>query len=202
MSETQTTLERLTEILGGARNSRIAMVAAEIDGLTAQLAEAKPKVDAWDARQAYIREPGDDGRLYENWESAEFNIIMAQKNAQLAEARAIHQHCDLLLDSANAELRECQSALRLALAGTEQKYFAIPARIDDVRAALADAQAQLAEARAEVERLRPAAEAWKLQRKYAAMFADNLRGRASDADLACLEAEYEAAAARAREARK
>ena len=81
--------------------------------------------------------------------------------AQLAEAREQHKHCDLFLDSANADLRECQSALRLALAGTEQKYFAIPARIDDVRAALADAQAQLAEARAEVERLRPAADAWK-----------------------------------------
>lgn len=51
--------------------------------------------------------------------------------------------------------------------------------------------------KAEVERLRPAAEAWELQRRYAAMFADNLRGRVSDVDLACLESEYEAAAARA-----
>ena len=78
--------------------------------------------------------------------------------AQLAETREQHKHCGLFLDSANAELRECQSALRLALAGTEQKYFAIPARIDDVRAALADAQAQIDQltpyALAQIARLR------------------------------------------------
>ena len=78
---------------------------------------------------------------------------LLQKEQQLAEAREEHKFCDLFLNSANAELKRCESALRLALAGTGQRYFAIPARIDDVRAALADAQAQLAEARAEVERL-------------------------------------------------
>lgn len=112
---TQTTQERLLAIIGMnyaiiqhgdiriADHSKAAQIIAdeidtltaqrdeartEIDALTAQLAEAKPKADAWDARDAYIREPGDDDRLYEDWESAEFNIIMAQKNAQLTAALA------------------------------------------------------------------------------------------------------------------
>ncbi len=55
-----------------------------------------------------------------------------------------------------AQLDKCESALRLALAGTEQHYFGSPARIDDVRAALADARAQIAakdKRIAELERL-------------------------------------------------
>jgi hypothetical protein len=100
------------------------VIAAEIDALTAQLA-AFQSIEA-DMTAAY-------GRARE-------------AEAQLAEARAQHQFCGLFLDSANADLRECQSALRLALAGTEQNYFATPARIDDVRAALAEARAQRDEA--------------------------------------------------------
>ena len=138
---TQNTADRLylllvdrLRVIGGTRHAA-EDIAAEINALTAERDEAAKY------RDQYVRECG-------------------ELTAERDEAREQHKHCGLFLDSANAELRECQSALRLALAGTEQKYFAIPARIDDVRAALADAQARLAEARAEVERLRPAAEAW------------------------------------------
>lgn len=41
---TQTTVGRLTEALGGARNSKIAEVAAEIDRLTAERDEARAEV--------------------------------------------------------------------------------------------------------------------------------------------------------------
>jgi uncharacterized coiled-coil DUF342 family protein len=88
----------------------------------------------------------------------------------------------------HSELEKCQSALRLSLAGTEQHYFASPARIDDVRA-------ELAEARAEVERLRPAAEAWRASE---AIVVNYLAGVESAGDRLH---DYNVAAARARAAK-
>lgn len=55
------------------------------------------------------------------------------------------------------KLAGCESALRLSLAGTEQHYFASPARIDDVRAALAERTRERDEARAEAEEAAQAA---------------------------------------------
>lgn len=96
-----------------------------------------------------------DRRIADHSKAAQ--IIAAEIDALTRErdvARVYGKLCDVAANSLNAELKECQSALRLALAGTEQHYFAIPARIDDVRAALAVAQSRLTEARAEVERLK------------------------------------------------
>lgn len=51
------------------------------------LHEARFKAAAWDARQQYILEPGDDDPTYESWENAEFNLRMAEKNKTIAELR-------------------------------------------------------------------------------------------------------------------
>lgn len=57
--------------------------------LEAQLVEAQFKVAAWDAREAYLHAPGDSDELFESWENEEFNLRMAEKNAELAAAREI-----------------------------------------------------------------------------------------------------------------
>lgn len=57
--------------------------------LEAQMVEAQFKVAAWDAREAYLHAPGDSAELFEGWESEEFNLRMAEKNAELAEAREV-----------------------------------------------------------------------------------------------------------------
>ena len=134
----------------GPISQNVAIIAAEIDGLRDEMAVIlRERNDAHLAladRDAIVAAGREQRRLDTMTIAAQADVI-DERNAQLAEAVAKHRFCDLQLNTVNTDLRECQSALRLALAGTEQHYFAIPARIDDVRAALADAQAQLAEAR-------------------------------------------------------
>lgn len=84
---------------------------------------------------------------------AEIHGLRAQLSRQ---ANEMIRFTNLANDYATVsqKLAGCESALRLSLAGTEQHYFESPARIDDVRAALAEAQAEIA-------RLTPAAEAYR-----------------------------------------
>lgn len=62
-------------------------IADEIIKLRDELETMRDKATAWDARQQYILEPGDDDPTYESWENAEFNLRMAEKNKTIAELR-------------------------------------------------------------------------------------------------------------------
>lgn len=52
------------------------------------LHEARFKAAAWDAREAWLKGPGDDDKLYEGWENAEFNLRMHEKDTELSKLRA------------------------------------------------------------------------------------------------------------------
>lgn len=85
------------------------IIAAEIDAKDARIAElnaenevmlkrepcqeARFKAAAWDAREAYIRTPGDDDPAYEGWENEEFNLRMHEKNAEIAKLKAERDLC-------------------------------------------------------------------------------------------------------------
>lgn len=159
----------------------------KVRGLEAELSEAQAEIDALTQTNALMLDSAERGQATVAELRAEVATLTAellQKEQQLAAARAERDECARSWAMSQQQLAEARDTIAANNAKSE--------------AWEAEAEAQLAEARAEVERLRPAAEAWELQRKYAKMFGDNLRGRVSDVDLACLEAEYEAAAARAR----
>lgn len=108
-------------------------------------------------------------------------------------------------ENAEAQLAEARALLRDAVAQTLAgnalgvELSKALAEIEGLTAQLAEARAQIAAYERQIAIAVPKAKAWDLQHTYAKAFADNLRGRVSDVDLACLESEYEAAATRARE---
>jgi hypothetical protein len=165
---TQTTDERIRELLldslnildGTFRSTQAtdiaSQIAAEIDALRDELAVIlRERNDAHLAlaearanlRLAAMRIEGfiaaKDDAL------AEIDGLRAQLSTQADE---MIRFTNLANDYATVsqKLAGCESALRLSLAGTEQHYFASPARIDDVRAALAERTRERDEARAEL----------------------------------------------------